>query len=247
MKTTLFLLMVIVALVILIARWRRPPSQAYGSVDAVIPAYNEESCIAASANALLKNPYFSRVIVVDDGSTDETGPILERLAAENPRLVVVRQKNTGKGGALMAGIARARARYVFLTDADTYVPSNDDGIGHMIAEMDRGADAVGGVPSSNLAGARLLPHIRATVKFPMIVIKRMFQQALGGAPFIISGACGLFKTELLRANPFSDRTKVEDLDLTWTLVGKGYKVRQTARCVVFPQECNSLKAEWLRW
>ena len=60
-------------------------------------------------------------------------------------------------------------------------------------------------------GAGLLPHIRATVKLPMIVMKRTLQQLLGGAPFIISGACGMFRTDVLRKFGFSDRTKVEDL------------------------------------
>ena len=212
-----------------------------------MPAFNEELCITDSIEGLLKNPYLDQVIVVNDGSVDNTAEILDRLAAKHPRLVVVHQENTGKGGALMAGMTRARADYVFLTDADTFLPPDDDGLGYMIAEMQRGADAVGGVPSSNLSSAGILPHIRATVKLPMIVLKRTFQQVMGGAPFLVSGACGMFRTEVLREVPFSDRTKVEDLDLTWTLVSKGYRVRQTPRCVVYAQECNSLRSEWLRW
>ena len=81
----------------------------------------------------------------------------------------------------------------------------------------------------------------------MIVVKRTFQQILGGAPFIISGACGLFRTKVLREVGLSDRTKVEDLDLTWTLVARGYKVRQANRCIVYPQECSSLREDWRRW
>lgn len=247
MKTLFFLAIVAVALTWLIARVRRPPLRAYRSVDAIVAAYNEELCIEQSLEELLRNPYFDRIVVVNDGSTDATPAILDRLAARQPRLVVVHQENTGKGGALMVGLVHVRAQYVFLTDADTHMPPEGDGIGYMLAEMRDGADAVGGVPSSNLVGAGLLPHIRATVKLPMIVLKRTFQQIVGGAPFLISGACGMFRTEVLRKVPFSDRTKVEDLDLTWSLVAQGYKVRQTSRCVVYSQECNSLRSEWLRW
>ena len=147
----------------------------------------------------------------------------------------------------MHGLQYATAPYVFLTDADTIVPSRSDGLGFLLAEIENGADAVGGIPSSNLRSGGLLPHIRATVKFPMIIAKRTFQQILGGAPFLISGACGLFRTEVLREVGLSDRTKVEDLDLTWTLVERGYKVRQSSCCVVYPQECHTLREEWLRW
>ncbi|WP_252389615.1 glycosyltransferase, partial [Escherichia coli] len=53
--------------------------------------------------------------------------------------------------------------------------------------------------------------------------------------------------DVLRKFGFSDRTKVEDLDLTWTLVANGYRIRQVNRCIVYPQECNSLREEWRRW
>ena len=75
----------------------------------------------------------------------------------------------------------------------------------------------------------------------MICIKRTFQQILGGAPFIVSGACGMFRADVLREVGLTDRTNVEDLDLTWSLIAGGYKVRQTNRCVVYPQECMTLR------
>ena len=103
----------------------------------------------------------------------------------------------------MNGLNYATCDQVFLSDADTYVPPDQDGMGYMLAEIERGADAVGGIPSTALKGAGLLPHIRATVKLPMIVMKRTLQQLLGGAPFIISGACGMFRTDVLRKFGFA--------------------------------------------
>lgn len=247
MKTLLFLLAVTLTLTWWAWRLGLRPARYYGYVDAIVPAYNEELCIAHTVEGLMPNPYFGRIIVVNDGSTDGTRAELDRLAALYPRLTVIHQANTGKGGALMAGVAVTRAPMVFLTDADTILPAEGDGIGYLMAEIRRGADAVGGLPSSNLTNAGLLPYIRATCKDPMIIIMRTFQQIVGGAPFIISGACGLFRTKVLREVPFSDRTKVEDLDLSWTLVSKGYKLRLSSRCVVYSQECNKLRAEWLRW
>ena len=240
MKTTIFFVGAAIALAWFMWRWRLPPSRAFGSVDAIVPAFNEELCIADSVISLLKNPYINDVIVVNDGSTDGTAALIDEMASYNPRVVPIHKRNSGKGGALMAGVACAQAKYVFLTDADTVLPHEGAGLGYMIAELRRGAHAVGGIPASNLQGAGLLPHIRASLKVPMIALKRTFQQIVGGAPFIISGSCGLFRTEVLRQVPFSDRTKVEDLDLSWTLVERGYTVRQTWRCVVYSQDCNSL-------
>jgi cellulose synthase/poly-beta-1,6-N-acetylglucosamine synthase-like glycosyltransferase len=228
-------------------RLRRLPSSSKGVVDVIVPAFNEEPCLEGTLRNLYFNPYINNVICVNDGSTDGTAAVLDKWAANNPRLIVIHQENTGKGGAIMKGLSHVTAPYVFLTDADTYVPSRGDGLGYMIAELEAGADAVGGVPSSDLRGGGLLGYIRATVKLPMIVIKRTFQQILGGAPFIISGACGMFRTEVLAEVGLSDRTNVEDLDLTWELVSRGYKVRQANRCVVYPQECKTVREDWLRW
>lgn len=227
--------------------WRATPSYNYELIDAIVPAYNEEICITRTIEDLLWNAYINRVIAVNDGSSDGTAAVLDELAKKHKYLTVVHQANTGKGGALMNGLNYVEAPYVLLTDADTEIPSRGHGLGHLLREIERGADAAGGIPASSLAGAGFLPHLRATMKLPVIALQRSIQQIMGGAPFLISGACGLFKTEVLRANPFTDRTKVEDLDMTWTLVSRGYKVRQSTRCIVYSQECNSLKSEWLRW
>ena len=223
MKTLLFIFMTIAMLLWFLSTLRRKPCQKKGCIDAIIPAYNEGPCLAQSLDNLLRNPYFCRVICVNDGSTDNTEAVMAEVKRKwGDRFVAVTQKNTGKGGALMHGLKYATCDQVFLSDADTFVPPDNDGMGYMLAEIERGADAVGGIPSTALKGAGLLPHIRATVKLPMIVMKRTLQQFLGGAPFIISGACGMFRTDVLRKFGFSDRTKVEDLDLTWTLVANGY-------------------------
>lgn len=247
MKTILFFAMCASVLLVLLWQLRRPPSRKREAVDVIVAAFNEEPCIEQTLRNLHANKYVNRVICVNDGSTDGTGAALDRWKQVARKLVVVHQENTGKGGAIMHGLNYVTTPYVFLTDADTYVPAKDDGLGYMVAELEAGADAVGGVPSSDLRGLGWLGYIRATVKLPMIVLKRTFQQILGGAPFIISGACGMFRTDVLRQVGLSDRTKVEDLDLTWELVGRGYKVRQVNRCVVYPQECKSVREDWRRW
>lgn len=248
MKTMLFIAMCVFIVGHLARRLRRRPSPMHGCVDAIVPAFNEAPCLEQSLTDLLRNPYIARVICVNDGSTDDTAAVLDRMQARwRGRLLAVHQANTGKGGALMHGLQHVTAAQVFLTDADTRIDPRSAGLGYLLAEIDDGADAVGGIPSSCLQGAGFLPHVRASLKLPMIVIKRSFQQWLGGAPFIISGSCGMFRTEVLRAVGFSDRTKVEDLDMSWSLVARGYRLRQCNRCFVYPQECNTLAEEWRRW
>jgi dolichol-phosphate mannosyltransferase len=92
----------------------------------VMPAYNEEACIAQVVRGWIAE--FSRIlggdfrmIVVNDGSRDRTGAILDEVAAGEPRLVVVHQKNAGHGGALLRGYREAiglKPAYVFQVDSD---------------------------------------------------------------------------------------------------------------------------------
>lgn len=80
----------------------------------LIPAYNEEESIAATVRAARSIPGVTQVIVVDDGSTDQTGVQAEEAGA----LVVKAEKNLGKGGALNLGLPLVRGDYLLLLDGD---------------------------------------------------------------------------------------------------------------------------------
>jgi glycosyltransferase involved in cell wall biosynthesis len=89
----------------------------------VIPVYNEEASLEPLVEELraaldpIGKSY--EIVVVDDGSTDETASIAARLAERDRRVrVVVHTRNRGYGDAVRTGITAARMPWVFLTDAD---------------------------------------------------------------------------------------------------------------------------------
>lgn len=92
-------------------------------LSVVMPAYNEashlEKNITSVAQTLGASAIAYELIVVDNGSTDETQPILARLAAANPRIMPVSlAQNAGYGGGIRAGFAHARGTAVGWMDAD---------------------------------------------------------------------------------------------------------------------------------
>jgi len=96
----------------------------------VMPAYNESGCIEAVVNAwvpiLDKIP--GKMIVVNDGSRDNTGPLLDGLALKHPNLVPVHQDNQGHGAAVMNGYREALrlgSDFVFQTDSDDQFTAAD--------------------------------------------------------------------------------------------------------------------------
>lgn len=97
-------------------------------VSVIMPVYNVgayvEDCVTSVLGQRL-NGVTLEVIAVDDGSTDGSGQVLDRLAAADPRLTVVHQPNSGWPGAPRnRGIEIATGRYLFFCDADDLVPEN---------------------------------------------------------------------------------------------------------------------------
>jgi len=109
----------------------RPASAAAGGggplISVIVPARNEARNIERCVSALLAQTYRNyEVIVLDDRSTDDTGAILARLAAGNPRLRVLLGEPLppgweGKPHALHQAVANARGEWLCFVDADTFV------------------------------------------------------------------------------------------------------------------------------
>ena len=106
----------------LAARFRRPPRTDFVEpISVVIAAYNEEKLIAETLRTLLATDYKGEVevVVVDDGSTDQTAAQIEHLARNESRIRLLQQENRGKARALQRGLAAAHNGIVVFIDADT--------------------------------------------------------------------------------------------------------------------------------
>jgi glycosyltransferase involved in cell wall biosynthesis len=88
-------------------------------LSVVMPVYNEETTLGAIVEAVLKQPLVAELICVDDCSVDGALTVLERHAARDPRIRILRHAvNRGKGAALRSGFAEATSPIVIVQDAD---------------------------------------------------------------------------------------------------------------------------------
>lgn len=83
-------------------------------IDVLVPAYNEAFTVGRTVRALLRLPQVSRVLVIDDGSSDGTAGKAAAAGAQVIRL----NRNLGKGGAVLRGAPLVSAPYIALVDAD---------------------------------------------------------------------------------------------------------------------------------
>lgn len=113
----------------------------------VIPVYNEADSLEALwrelAEVAASEGYELDVIFIDDGSTDESWPVIARLAESNPQVSGIRfRRNFGKASALSAGFEQARGELVMTLDADLQDDPRE--IPRFLAEMEKNLDVVSG-------------------------------------------------------------------------------------------------------
>jgi glycosyltransferase involved in cell wall biosynthesis len=93
-------------------------------LSVVMPCYNEAGTIKVAAERVLANPYTAELLIVDDGSTDDSVHIAKSI--DDPRLRVLTQvPNQGKGAALRRGFQEATAEFVIVNDADLEYDPDD--------------------------------------------------------------------------------------------------------------------------
>jgi len=95
----------------------------------IIPAYNEEHRLPLSLNKIFaflrEKDYPFEILVIENGSTDDTYQIAQSIASQNAELKVIREEYAGKGNAVRRGILEANGLYCFLCDADLSMPIDE--------------------------------------------------------------------------------------------------------------------------
>jgi glycosyltransferase involved in cell wall biosynthesis len=127
----------------LIGSERSHDAMAHPQLSIVIPAYNESARIEATLASVLEcvetRHWDAEILVVDDGSTDNTAAIVQKWMARNPHLHLVKNPgNRGKGYSVRNGLLQAAGNIVMFTDADLSAPIEEAEL--LIEAIDAGAD-----------------------------------------------------------------------------------------------------------
>ena len=103
-------------------------------ISVIVPVYNVEKYLKRCVDSLLRQSYPElEIILVDDGSTDDSGKLCDELALTDKRIKVVHQKNRGLGPARNTGMDHMSGEYVAFVDSDDWI--EPDMYRHMLSAM----------------------------------------------------------------------------------------------------------------
>lgn len=195
-------------------------------LSVVIPAYNEGAIIERSIKKMVqildKGKYDWELIIVDDGSKDGTGRILDSLKKKYRKLVVLHHKvNRGRGAALKTGFAAATGARVFVSEADlrwdpeTLIPK-------MLEKMKKeDADIVSGSPRLPGGGYVNVPWHRVLLsKFG----NKLFSLAMGKGLTFFTGCARMYNKKVLDSIDMVSDEKDLHLEIISKARDLGYRI-----------------------
>jgi cellulose synthase/poly-beta-1,6-N-acetylglucosamine synthase-like glycosyltransferase len=218
-------------------------------VSVLIPAFNEEENIKGTLVSVLHNSVQPRqVIVIDDGSTDDTAHRVKELMLEYPVITLIQQANSGKARALNRGLQDISTKYFIAIDGDTVLDRH--AIKHLMHHIT-------GTTLAAVAGTVMPIHTRTWLEkfqyLEYVVSQSIEKNALAhvDAISVVPGPIGVWQTEAVRSvGGYCTDTMVEDQALTLALHVAKYSISYEVKAKAYtetPHTIDDFIKQRYRW
>jgi peptidoglycan-N-acetylglucosamine deacetylase len=219
------------------------------SVSVIIPAFNEEKVIGTTIERILASADVSvQVVVVDDGSRDQTADLVRKRFGSDRRVQLVSIPNGGKARALNVGLAHAQGEVVVALDADTQFERDT------IARLARWfVDPHVGAVAGNAKVGNRINIITRWQALEYIVAQNLERRALAALDTltVVPGAVGAWRRSLIvDLGGFPNDTLAEDQDLTIAVQKAGSLVLFDASAIAWteaPATIRGFAKQRFRW
>jgi cellulose synthase/poly-beta-1,6-N-acetylglucosamine synthase-like glycosyltransferase len=220
------------------------------TVTVAVPCYNEALTLEKTVNSILSLNYPSEklsVIIVDDGSTDETFDIAKRLSSLNPRIQAITQKNGGKHTALNNAIKSSTSELFGCLDADSMVDS--EALMNMVKLFtDENIAAV--TPAIKVTSPKTILQHAQRVEYNIGIFTKHILGKLG-AMYVTPGPFSIFKKEILcRVGMFKKAHNTEDMEVALRIQTAGFRIKNCHTAFVHtitPPTFKKLYRQRVRW
>jgi len=217
-------------------------------VSILMPAHNEGDILYNIVKEMTELNYPNyELIMINDGSSDDTGEVLRNIVAmyENVRVIDLK-KNCGKANALYLGAIAAKGEILVGVDADSYLDKNALRylVSHFINKQNgERVGAVTGNPRVRNRGT-LLGRIQLCEYASIISLIKRTQRVLGKV-MTVSGVCVAYRKKALLECGFWDRDMMtEDIAVTWKLEKNFWDVRYEPRALCWMLVPETIKGLW---
>ena len=219
------------------------------TVSVVIAAFNEAKVINNTIATLLRNNYPDiEIVVVDDGSTDNTSAVVNEAYGSDPRVSVLTKENGGKASALNLGIRQCQGEIIVALDADTvFAPETVSRLVRHFSDPN-----IGAVSGNVKVGNRKNPlTIWQAVEY--ITSQNFDRRAfdLLNCITVVPGAVGAWRKDAIAlAGMYSSQTLAEDTDLTFKVRKLGYRIVTDNSALAYteaPDTLRDLAKQRFRW
>src|SRR5271156_6860652 len=219
------------------------------AVTVLIPAHNEENVVVQTVASVLASDVKSlRVIVVNDGSTDNTGPLLDASFGSDPRVQILHHANRGKAASLHRALGEVKTEIVVTIDADTEI--EPDAISKLLRHF---SDPKVGAVAGNVKVGNRSRWLTRWQALEYITSQNMEKRAfdLLNCITVVPGALGAWRKEAIEAaGGITADTVAEDADLTIAIRRLGWRVTYDEQAIAWteaPETPGVLIRQRFRW
>jgi len=231
-------------------RGKKNESSFLPKLSLVFPAYNEEKLIRKTIEQGLAQDYQGEleIVIIDDGSTDNTFQIASEYSAKYPNVIVHKhERNRGKPDGLNTGFRIATGEISVFSDSDSHL--NTDLVSKMIPHFE---DEKVGMVSGMIVidnEVNMLTRLQQIEYLYNQEIIRFCQTTHRGV-LICPGAATAVRTQIARDIPSTERTVTEDADFTFEVAKAGWMVVQEPEAISWteaPEDIDAFIMQRKRW
>ncbi len=226
----------------------RPPGK-HPSVTIVVPAWNEGLTILGTVESLLNLHYPKdrlRIMIIDDGSTDDTLTIARRYEG-HPQVTVKTKENGGKFTALNMGIAESSTELIGCLDADSYV--DKDALLHIIQYFDD-PEVMAVTPSVQIHEPESVLQRIQSVEYMVGEFTRKIFSRINGL-YVTPGPFSIYRRSIFaKIGGFVHAFNTEDMEMALRMQSHGMRIENAHDALVYtvsPASPKALYKQRVRW
>ncbi len=230
-----------------------PKLNCFPLVSVLVPAYNEESTITKTLESLSNLDYPKsklEVIVINDGSKDNTKSVIEKYIRDKPQFKLLSHSNCGKGASLNLALKQTQGEFFACLDADSFVDKATLKKMLAIYERENNPKLAIVTPAMKVYHPKnLLQRLQWLEYIVIIFISRLTSQL--DSLYVAPGPFSLYRTSVIKKiGGFDEKNITEDQEIAYRVQQHQYQIKQCPEGYVFttaPKELKPFYNQRRRW